>query len=32
MTTRLNRRGEVPFPFISSNPMKLREVAELVLV
>jgi hypothetical protein len=32
ITTRLNRRGAVPFPLISSNPMKFMLVAELVVV
>ena len=32
ITTRLNSRGAVPFPFISSNPMKFMLVAELVVV
>jgi len=32
ITTRLKSTGAVPFPRISSNPMKFIEVAEVVLV
>ena len=32
ITTRLKRIGAVPFPCISSNPIKFNDVAELVRV